>query len=161
MAAKKKAVRKTRPQEHISRADTKARPRKRVPVSGARDILTILQGKNPAYVYRYVKDSEEAGSRILRFQQGGYEFVRSDEEDLEIGSEQVYKSNNFGSIIAVKEGNGYLYLMKIKKEWYDEDQAAKEKDIAKYEQHMSRERTGTKQEDSMYGEPEIGRTFLP
>ena len=160
MAAKKKAVRKVRPQEHASRADTKARPRKRVPVSGARDILTILQGKNPEFVYRYVKDVAESGARILRFLQGGYDFVRSDEEGIEVGSNHVYKSEENGSLIAVKEGAGFLYLMKIRRDWYEEDQAAKEQGIKQYEGHMKRQRKA-ENDDGMYGKPDIGQHFIP
>lgn len=173
MAAKKKTTtRKTttsgktapalkeRPEQNTSRADASARPRTRVPVSGARDILTIMQGKDPNFVYRYVKDVQENGARILRFLEGGYDFVRSDIEGIKVGQNHVYKSEDNGSIIAVKEGSGYLYLMKIRRDWYEEDQAAKEADIKKYEGHIKRKRE-TENDDGMYGKPEIGQQFIP
>lgn len=160
MAAKKKAVRKARPAQSTSRADKAARPHKRTPVSGARDILTILQGKDPNFVYRFVKDVAENGARIIRFLEGGYTLVRYDEEDIVVGDNHVYKSPDNGSIIVVKEGAGYNYLMKIKREWYEEDQRAKEEDIKKYEGHMKRRRE-VETDDGMYGKPEIGQKFIP
>jgi len=159
-SGKTAAVHKDRPQEHTSRADSSARPRKRVPVSGARDILNIAQGKDPAYVYRFVKDVQENGARILRFLQGGYEFVQSDKEDLMVGDNNVYKSPDNGSIVAIKEGSGYLYLMKIQRDWYEEDQKAKDAQTKKLEQHMKRERS-VENDDGMYGKTEIGQTFIP
>jgi DNA-binding PadR family transcriptional regulator len=160
MVAKKTAVLKTRPQQNTSRADEKARPRKRTPVSGARDILTILQGKDPNYVYRFVKDVAENGARVLRFLEGGYSLVRYDEEDIVVGENHVFKSTDNGSIIVVKEGAGYNYLMKIRRDWYEEDQQAKENNIKKYEGHMKRRRE-TETDDGMYGKPEIGQKFIP
>jgi len=149
-----------RPKSNSSRADSSARPRKRVPIHGSRDILNIAQGKDPAYVYRYVKDAAESGARILRFIDAGYEFVRSDMEDLGIGENHVYKSKNNGSIIAVKEGAGYLYLMKIRREYYEEDQAAKEDDIAAKERMMKRRRK-EETDDGYYGKPSISGNFIP
>lgn len=152
------ARKRGRPAKNTTRADKGARPRKRVPVHGSRDILTIMNGKDNEFVYRFVKDVQESGSRILKFLQAGYEFV--DSEDLEIGQNHVYKSNNHGSIVAVKEGAGYNYLMRIRREWYEEDQAAKEKAIAKTERVMKRKRE-KETDDGYYGEPKIsdGRMF--
>lgn len=149
-----------RPKKDQSRVDTNARPRQRVPVHGSRDILTILSGKDPAFHYRYIKDVQEDGARILRFLNAGYEFVRSDEESLQIGQNHVMKTKEHGSIVAVKEGAGNLYLMKIKREWYDEDQAAKEQSIKDTERMITRKRD-EKTDDGMYGQPKLSRVHLP
>lgn len=137
------------PSKNQSRA---SRPRKRVPVSGFRDILTVL-GKDPDYEYRWVKDGDERGQRIWRFQQAAYDFVRDD--DVEgIGADYVYKSEDLGSIIRVPAGKNepgqYLYLMKIPKEFYDEDQAEKEEQVKRKEQLTVREREPG-MDDGQYG----------
>lgn len=99
----------------------------RVPVSGLRDILTVY-GKDDAYEYRFVVDADEQGGRILKFKRGGYELVES--KDVEIGQDSVYKSRQSGSIVRVPTGGGkYSYLMRIKKEWYNQDQKAAQDDI--------------------------------
>lgn len=149
-----------RPAKNQSRVDTSARPRQRIPVHGSRDILTILSGKDPGHVYRFVKDVNEDGARIMRFRNAGYEFVRSDEENLQIGQNHVYKSSENGSIIVVKEGVGNLYLMKIKKEWYEEDQAAKEAALKDTERMITRKRNEDT-DDGMYGQPKLSRQRLP
>lgn len=149
-----------RPAKNQSRVDTNARPSGRVPIHGSRDILKILSGKNPEYVYRFVKDVQENGARIYRFKQAGYEFVRSDEEELTVGQNHVYKTESDGSVIAVKEASGYLYLMKIKREWHEEDQASKEAVIKDTERMITRKRDENK-DDGMYGQPKISRINLP
>lgn len=129
-----------------------ARPRKRVPVSGFRDILTVF-GKDPDYEYRWVKDGDERGQRIWRFRQAAYEFVSID--DVEgIGMDAVYKSEDLGSIIRVPAGKQepgvYLYLMRIPREFYDEDQVDKMSQIERQEEESSRRRD-PETDDGQYG----------
>jgi len=109
----------------------------RIPVSGQRDILTV-RGKDNDYVYRWIKDEQEQGQRILKFKNAGYVFV--DEKDgLEVGQNHVYKSKNVGSLIRVPAGQGeFLYLMKQRKEFYTEDQAAKQDQILDTERQLSK-----------------------
>ena len=91
----------------------------RTPVGGARDVLTV-PNKDPNYVYRWVLD---APGRIQRFEDGGYEQVR---EDLEVGQKTVDRGSQLGSVVTKHGGgNSKLVLMRIPKEWYDEDQQAK------------------------------------
>ena len=118
---------------------------KRTPVGGTRDILTV-NGKSPDHVYRWVKDSP---GRIQRFRDGGYEVVT---EDLEVGQNTVDRSSKVGSAIT-KHGGGLdtLVLMRIPKEWYDEDQAAKQADIDALEATM---KSGSSAD---YGKVEISR----
>ena len=99
----------------------------RIPVSGIRDIMTVL-GKDPHFQYRFVLDKTEGGARIMRFDRGGWTFARMDDlpGGISVGTESVYKSKTDGSLVRFPTGEGYFsYLMKIKKEWFDEDQLAK------------------------------------
>ena len=103
-------------------AKTSARPQ-RIPVSGARNILTVA-GKDPNYEYRWVNDSE-AGMRIERFKEGGWELVNKD-AGTKVGDKVVDQGSIVGSVVTRYVGQGTTsVLMRIPKEWYDEDQAAK------------------------------------
>lgn len=151
-------------QEARAKLETQANPdmqqktaevrRKRVPVSGNRDLLTVL-GKDPNYHYRWVIDGDERGQRLWKFTRAGYEHVKSSE--VEIGEDMVFKSDNVGSIVRYPAGNGtYLYLMKIPREWYQEDQKIKEQTIEEEEVNSLRERDLVK-DDGMYGGGKLSR----
>lgn len=129
---------------------SKERRDERVPVSGLRDIMTV-DNKDPSFTYRWVVDSDERGQKIMRYQKGGYSLVSADE--VIVGQPNVYKSEHFGSIVRLPSGNGnYSYLMKIKKEWYDEDQEAKEDNIRSLEESMSRKHTRSDEADDDLGQ---------
>lgn len=94
----------------------------RIPVS-QRNILTV-KGKDPNYEYRIVNDTED---RITQFQDAGY--VIDENDSVDVGDKRL--STGSGSAPGSKKmfsvGNGTkAFVMKIKKEWYDEDQAAKQ-----------------------------------
>tara|TARA_R110000868_G_scaffold403088_1_gene679953 strand:- start:3734 stop:4141 length:408 start_codon:yes stop_codon:yes gene_type:complete len=96
----------------------------RTPV-GTRNILTV-KGKDPAYEYRIVNDVED---RITQFQEAGYEIVQSDSVD--VGDKRAASGTSVGSAKSLSVGQGTkAFVMRIKKEWYDEDQRAKQKQIA-------------------------------
>lgn len=123
----------------------------RVPVSGSRDILTV-QGKNPDFEYRWVRDKDEDGQRIFAFHQAGWDFV--DSSEVRVGSSLVYKTENVGSIIRTPSNDGgYLYLMSIPKELYDEDQARKQQEINEIESQIF----APKDDEGQYGSTK--RTF--
>lgn len=118
----------------------------RTPVGGARDILTV-HGKDPNFVYRWVIDSP---GRIQRFVEGGYEVVQ---EDLEVGQKTVDRGSKLGSAVTKAGGSGQtLVLMRIPKEWYDEDQLAKQAQIDALEATMKSEA-----EQGNYGSVQISR----
>jgi hypothetical protein len=132
---------------------------KRVPVGGFHDLLHV-EGKEPGYVYRWVLDKNEAGSRILKFKRGGWDFARIDdrgvEEGLVVGQENVYSSDQDGSIVRVPSGNAdYSYLMRIKEEWYDEDQVAKQEKIDAVEDAIRRTGASDGEDFGQYGEVKI------
>lgn len=135
------------------RVEQRVRPN-RVPVSGHRDILTVV-GKDDDFVYRWVLDKQEDGSRIQRFALAGYDFVQS--ENVRVGQDSVYQTKNVGSIVRKPSGDGqYLYLMRIPKEWYQEDQDAKARVISEKEGSIARERNPEdKGDDGQYGSVKI------
>lgn len=99
---------------------------KRVPL-GTPQIKLVLP-EIPGYVPRWLND--EPG-RLPRAQNAGYEFVSQDEAP-EIGANEVTPGNvDLGTRICRLVGTGdddkplYAYLMKIKEEWYNEDQVTK------------------------------------
>lgn len=137
---------KTGRPDNISRAE---RP-DRVPVSGNRDILTV-QGKDDSYHYRWVLDQNESGQRIFKFLRAGYEFVTKD-QGIKVGESLVYKSDNNGSIIRSPGGNGqFLYLMRIPREWYEEDQRAKQNLVRENEKSINKAST----DDGQYGDVKL------
>ena len=82
---------------------------------------SINGDKDPNYVYRYVNDT---GSRVSNFQSAGYEFV--DDKEMVVGDSRVFDPSDVGSAKRVTSNDGTIsYLMRIKKEFYEEDQAAK------------------------------------
>lgn len=92
----------------------------RVPVT-ERNILSV-KGKEPGYHYRIVNDS---GDRIQQLQDAGYEFV--DASTVQVGDKRINSTSPEGTHAQVSVGGGVkAYVMRIKQEWYDEDQAAKQ-----------------------------------
>jgi len=82
----------------------------------------IAGDKDPNYVYRFVNDT---GSRVANFQSAGYEIVR--DENLVVGDNRVFdpSASETGKKVISNDGT-VSYLMRIKKEWHEEDQAAKQ-----------------------------------
>lgn len=119
----------------------------RVPIGGSRDILTV-HGKDPNYVYRFVKD---VGNRVKRFEKAGY-IVETD-ENIIVGDARAAVGQSLGAAVTAM-GDRFgerLVLMKILKEYYDEDQAAKMAQIDAVEAGMGRNVEGS------YGDIKISR----
>ncbi len=136
----------------------------RVPVSGLRDILSVY-GKDPGKEYRFIVDNDENGMRIQTFKRGGWEFTQSgDHSSIQVGQECVYKSERSnGSIVRQPSGTGkdgsvqYNYLMEIKKEWFEEDKAAKNASIDETESAITGKVSSEDNELGQYGEVKISR----
>ena len=103
--------------------------KERVPVGGTRDILTVIN-KDPNYVYRWVMDLP---GRVEKFKLGGYDVVT---DDLEVGQKTVDRESKVGSSVTKLSGTNVLILMRIPKEWYDEDQGAKQDKVNALEESM-------------------------
>ena len=111
----------------------KAQRPQRTPLAN-RSVLGI-KGKEPGYVYRIVNDT---GDRVASFQEQGYEIVT--DSSITIGDRRVGKASADGSPVQVAVGNGIDgYLMRIKEEYYKEDQAYKEQKLSELEQSMRKE----------------------
>jgi len=147
-------AKKAAPKANQNRVEgTEARPRQRTPVSGTRDILTVV-GKNPEFYYRFIEDKDDGGARIWKFKQAGYEFVNYDEVSG-IGQDAVYNVENIGSVVAVPNGSGnFMFLMKLPMEYYEEDKAAKAAAIDESEASMKRKRSSGA-DDGQYGEVKL------
>lgn len=110
--------------------------KRRIPVSGNRDILTV-KGIPNGFVGRWVND---VPGRIAKFNDAGYEFA--DKDGLQVGERTVDSSEGVDSRISKLVGKDdygnpiYAYLMVQKKGWYDEDQQSKENDLLSKEQTM-------------------------
>ena len=118
----------------------------RVRVSGNRDVLTVY-GKEPGFIYRWVLD---IGSRLEKFLKAGYETVT---HPVEVGDARAAVPAQIGSGTYALSGNGTnkLVLMRIKEEYYKEDQDAKEAEIMAIEASMGKDVEGS------YGKVEIER----
>lgn len=102
---------------------TKRKPR-RTSISGTRNVLTV-SGKEPGFEYRVVNDD---GDRISQFEEMGYEVVK--DQNIKVGDRRIASPTKEGSPVQVSVGNGMkAFVMRIPKDWYDEDQAAKAKHV--------------------------------
>lgn len=108
---------------------TKTDRKQRVPVGGHRNILTVAN-KDPNFEYRWVLDSP---GRLEQFKEGGYEVVT---ETPEVGDPTVDRASQLGSAVTMVRGTSTLVLMRIPREWYEEDQKAKQDEIDALEATM-------------------------
>ena len=130
--------------EAIAKAP-RGRPQ-RVPV-GTRNVLTVAD-KDPNYEYRIINDS---GDRVQEFLDAGYELV--DADSVRVGDKRVNTAKAEGSIAQLSVGQGQkAFVVRIKKEWYEEDQRAKMKKVDDLEAA-----TKAKSLDGTYGKLDISR----
>ncbi len=88
--------------------------------------------RDPAFEYRFVNDT---GSRISNFKEAGYEIVT--DETLRVGDSRVSDSSELGTAKRSVSNDGTVsILMRIKKEYYKEDQDAKLAAVAETEGAM-------------------------
>jgi uncharacterized iron-regulated protein len=98
---------------------------------------SISGEKDPNFHYRIVNDT---GSRIHAFQQAGYELVTDD--DIVVGESRVSSAGELGSAKRIISNDGTTsFLMRIKKEYYDEDQKVKQDRIDELERSMKDEKS--------------------
>lgn len=96
-----------------------------------RSVLGV-RGKEPGFSYRIVND---IGDRIESFKARGYEIV--EDQTVQIGDRRVATPTKEGTPVQVSVGGGTKgYLMRIKDEWYKEDQVAKEAELQELEKSM-------------------------
>lgn len=109
---------------------------------------TISGEKDSDFVYRFVND---IGSRIEQMKQAGYEIVTDD--NLIVGDARVSDPNQMGSAKRVVSKDGTVqFLMRQKKEYYEEDQAAKQAHNDEIERAMKQTAS-----EGMYGSIKTSR----
>jgi len=110
---------------------TFAKKPNRVPV-GIRNPMSVKEKLDPNFEYRFVRNTP---GRIEAFVEGGYELVTG---DARIGDANIAKASNMGSAFSIASGDNAdrVFLMRIPKNFYDEDQAAKADKIAETEKQM-------------------------
>ncbi len=120
---------------------------RRTPINGNRSVLGV-KGKDPAFEYRIVNDTND---RISEFQERGYEIVT--DGDVTVGDKRVGKASAGGSPVEISVGQGTkAFLMRIKKDWYQEDQKEKEAQLKKLESDIMSET----RKDGNYGNIKLG-----
>ena len=127
-------------------AEVEVTRQERVPMGAYRDILTV-HDKDPNYVYRFFNDID---NRIERAKQAGYEIV---DHKVRMGAHGVANNQALGGGAQRISSDGVpLVLMRIRREWWEEDQAAKQKIV------NDRILTINKSaEDGYYGETKTSR----
>lgn len=121
--------------------------RKRIPLGVPR--LKLNAPTRPGYVRRWVND--DAG-RLDAAQQGGYEYVLGEARPDGVATEGM--GAKISRVVGTREGGAPItaYLMEIRKEWYDEDQKAKQAGVNATEEALKRgsDEHGTPGTDGRY-----------
>lgn len=127
-----------------------ASDRMRIPLGGKRDMLSVKDTPD-GYVDRIVNDLP---GRIDRFKDAGYELV----ESAQLGSSHVDGSQSESGVVSKDVGKGQTaYLMRQRKEFFDEDQAAKQQKILDAENDLRKKKVNPNEStDGTYGEVTIG-----
>ena len=102
------------------------------------DVLTKIEGFHLHWI-------NDAPGRLDRAVAGGYEFVMQSEVKLGESNKVVERNSDVGNriraIVGTTDQNEplYAYLMKIRQEWYDEDQTEAVSKIVETEREMVRQ----------------------
>ena len=93
-----------------------------------------VKDQDPNFTYRIVNTEDaHGGDRVSSFLEHGYELV----ENSSVGDKRVDISAGLGSTPAFSVGQGKkAVLMRIRKEWYEEDQAVKLQQVKASEETM-------------------------
>lgn len=119
---------------------------RRTPV-GQRGVLNVT-GKEPGYTYRFVNDTSD---RVQSFLDNGWEIV--EQKAIRIGDKRIGQATAEGTAAKASVGQGmHAYVLRIKDEWYKEDQDAKQALV-----DATEAATKEKALDGTYGKLEIGR----
>lgn len=97
----------------------------RIPIHGARNIMAIPEMvKKPGYHYTWQPDRH---SNLERFLNAGYAFVTDPGRANDLTANTSARLNGQGQALSMRSGEDTLYLLEVRQEWYDEDQAAIER----------------------------------
>lgn len=116
----------------MARTPTVASARPKRASLARRDRLSI-KNKEDGYVYRIVNDVDD---RVDQLTEAGYE-ICTKEHVGQVGDKRVDNTSSLGSKALFSVGQGTkAVVMRIRKEWYDEDQAVKQSEIDEVESTM-------------------------
>lgn len=125
----------------------KRKPR-RLSINGTRNVLTV-SGKDPEFEYRVVNDD---GDRVSQFEDMGYEVVK--DSSIKVGDRRIANPTKEGSPVQISVGGGQkAYLMRIRKDWYEEAQEDKAKQVDEMEKGMLKDTKNS----ADYGNITIGK----
>lgn len=154
----KKKVAKKAPSARTRQESTREGRAARVPFGAHRLKLQLSEADLKAfdkagYVTRWFNDQD---GRVERAQSGGYEFVKP-EEALSLGQGAIHQDNSdLGNRVSkvVSRGDPIIrsYLMKIKKEWYTEDQESKEEINRRVDETIAAGEAGGVEVENKYGD---------
>jgi len=119
----------TRADREPREASTRER-KKRIPAGQPRQVLPV-EGIPEGYVGYWAK--EEQFDELL---DAGYEFVTSGE--VRVGSMKTEGDQMGSKVKHVGKRGSTVYLMKIRKDWYDENQAVKQAAIDRVDKQIHR-----------------------
>lgn len=100
--------------------ENRAQRRERPSVTGGDDIIGV-SNKDPNYVYRVFNDK---GSRIAQKQRQGWEPVATG--DVHVNTTNAVKPGEVASMVVDNQTGMEGVVMRIPKEYYEEDQKAKQ-----------------------------------
>lgn len=92
-----------------------------------------VKDRDANYHYRIVNDVDD---RVELFKEQGYEVV----ENTKVGDKRVDNASSLGSASAISVGQGTrAVVMRIRKEWHEEDQATKLAQVKAVEDTMKQD----------------------
>lgn len=118
---------------------------KRIPTGDTHDIMGVVGADDKDFVYRWVNEDKIDARKM-----NGYEIV--EDNDIQIATPSVAKSGSAKTLVTNRKDGSTSTLMRQKKDFYDEDQAAKADKINKSEETMFRQ---LKEADGRYGSIEV------
>ncbi len=124
--------------------------RKRIPLGVPQ--LKLSAPKRAGFHRHWLNDT---GGRIQAAEQAGYSFVENEQ-----ASEEEGRARYLSRVVGVKEDGSPMtaYLMEIRQDWYDEDQAEKQNQITAKESEIRRGRdpaSAQDGQDKFYGQATI------
>lgn len=124
--------------------------KERIPFGVPQSRLTVAN-QDPNFVYRWVND--DGRGRLDRAVQGGYEFAP---DTMRVGTGSRDGNSDVGSkvsrVVGTQEGGAGMraYLMRIPRDLYNEDQAAKQRQVDEIDKAIKRGDAHKSGDDNRY-----------
>lgn len=147
--AQRDAASKRMTERNAGKKKADAKTRIREPLAGRRDVTAVHDIDTNEYVAHWVNDKD---SRLQGVLKAGYEHVRT----AKVGDSNVDGTHNQDGVVSRDMGKGIIaYLMKQRRDYYDEDQATKQREVDETEESIRRDKNDNRN-DGHYGEIKIG-----